>query len=219
MQIAQVRASKKSYAPFAKEEVLARSRRRRGLKGQRTHRVMPRKRFNERKATQVAARFLKAAGGKLEYLSVIKLMYFADREALLRWGAPITDDRYYSLDHGPVLSQVKNLIDERSAGFWDQHITAPSNYQIEIVQDPGDDQLSVAEEKLIDEVHRSNSHLSWWALRNKSHELPEWTDPEGSSIQIEIDDILRAAGIRKKERAHIERELEGYRAMDALSVD
>jgi uncharacterized phage-associated protein len=180
---------------------------------------MVRNRFNERKATQVAARFLKAADGKLEYLSVIKLMYFADREALLRWGTPITNDRYYSLDHGPVLSHVKNLIDESSSSFWNQHIAAPSDYKISIVKDPGDDQLSVAEEKLIDEIYEKNRALNWWGLRNKSHELPEWKNPEGSSVPIEIDDILRAAGIKKKERERIERELEGYRAMDALAVD
>jgi uncharacterized phage-associated protein len=176
-------------------------------------------RFNERKATQVAARFLRAAGGKLEYISVIKLMYFADREALLRWGTPITDDRYYSLDHGPVLSQVKNLIDERTGGFWNQHISAPAEYKIEIIKDPGDDQLSIAEEKLIDEIHQKYQNFNWWDLRNKSHELPEWKDPEGSSIRIEIDDILRAAGIRKKKRVRMEQELKGYRAMDAISVD
>jgi len=59
--------------------------------------------FDERKATQVAARFLAAAGGTLPYMSLIKLMYFMDREALFQWGAPVTNDTYFSLDHGPIL--------------------------------------------------------------------------------------------------------------------
>jgi uncharacterized phage-associated protein len=180
---------------------------------------MSRTRFNERKATQVAARLLKAAGGTLEYFSIIKMMYFADREALLKWGVPITNDRYYSLNHGPVLSQVKDLVDDRSDSFWRQHISAPSNYKISLTTDAGNDQLSEAEESLIDEIFKENRRLSWWSLRQKSHKLPEWKDPEGSSTAIEVGDILRAAGLKKKDREKIEAELNMFRRMEALSGD
>jgi hypothetical protein len=50
-------------------------------------------RFNERRATEAAARFLKLRGGKMSYLKLIKLLYLLDREALLRWGRPVTTDR------------------------------------------------------------------------------------------------------------------------------
>jgi uncharacterized phage-associated protein len=180
---------------------------------------MPRAQFNEQKATQVAARLLKAAGGSLEYFSIIKMMYFADREALLRWGVPITNDRYYSLAHGPVLSQVKDLVDDRGDSFWHNHISPPNNYKVSLTADAGNDQLSEAEEELIDEIFRKNERLNWWGLREKSHELPEWKDPEGSSIRIEIRDILRAAGIKKKDREKIEAELNAFRRMEALPAD
>ena len=49
-------------------------------------------RFNERRATEAAARFLKLRGGRMKYLKLIKLLYFLDREALLRWGRPVTTD-------------------------------------------------------------------------------------------------------------------------------
>jgi len=48
----------------------------------------------------------------MSYLKLIKLLYIIDREALLRWGRPLTGDRYVSMDHGPVLSQTLNLITE-----------------------------------------------------------------------------------------------------------
>ena len=60
-------------------------------------------RFNERRATEAAARFLKLRGGRMSYLKLIKLIYFLDREALLRWGRPVTGDRYVSMDNGPVV--------------------------------------------------------------------------------------------------------------------
>ena len=53
-----------------------------------------RMRFNEKKATQAAARFLRLCKGCMNYMKLIKLLYIADREALLRWGRPITTDAY-----------------------------------------------------------------------------------------------------------------------------
>ena len=66
--------------------------------------------FNEAKAAQAAARLLKKRGGKMAYMKLIKLLYLVDREALRRWGRPVTTDRYVSMDHGPVLSSTLDLI-------------------------------------------------------------------------------------------------------------
>jgi len=70
--------------------------------------------FNETKATQAAARFLHLADDHLNYMVLIKLLYLADREALVRWGRPITFDTYYTMKYGPMLSNVHDLITEMS---------------------------------------------------------------------------------------------------------
>ena len=49
--------------------------------------------FNEAKATQAAARLLFLRGGTMSYVKLIKLLYLADREALIRWGRPVTSRR------------------------------------------------------------------------------------------------------------------------------
>ncbi len=72
-------------------------------------------RFNERRATEAAAKFLKLRGGRMSYLKLIKLLYLLDREALLRWGRPVTTDRYVSMDNGPVVSRIYDLIREEPA--------------------------------------------------------------------------------------------------------
>ncbi len=46
----------------------------------------------------------------MSYMKLIKLLYLADREALARWGRPITTDTYVAMKHGPVLSYILNLI-------------------------------------------------------------------------------------------------------------
>jgi hypothetical protein len=46
----------------------------------------------------------------MSYLKLIKLLYIVDREALLRWGRPVTTDRHVSMPKGPVVSQIYDLI-------------------------------------------------------------------------------------------------------------
>src|SRR2546422_3039383 len=88
-------------------------------------------RFNERRATEAAARFLKLRGGRMSYLKLIKMLYFLDREALLWWGRPVTTDRYVSMDNGPVVSRIYDLIREEpvpgTEQIWRLYISAPQD--------------------------------------------------------------------------------------------
>ncbi len=177
-------------------------------------------RFNERKATQVAARLLTLAPGRrLPYMSLIKLMYFADREALARWATPITDDCYYSLDHGPILSHVKNLIDEGPIlrdGYWTAFISAPANYMVDLIDDPGVEQLSRAELAVIDEIFERYGKLNRWELRDETHKLPEWKDPEGSAIPIRLEEILEATGLSSECAQEVAAEIQSIRKVQEL---
>ena len=48
--------------------------------------------FNEAKAVQIAGFFLRLAGGEMNYMKLIKLMYLVDRTALAEWGRSLTYD-------------------------------------------------------------------------------------------------------------------------------
>lgn len=143
--------------------------------------------FNEPKATQAAARFLRRNGGRMNYLELVKLLYLLDRTALLSWGRPVTTDRYVSMDKGPVVSRILNLIREEpepnDTSFWRRHISAPEEYSVALSQEPGSDHLSRAEEALIDQVFDQFGQMDKWQLVEYCHRLPEWQDPEGSSIR------------------------------------
>jgi uncharacterized phage-associated protein len=170
--------------------------------------------FNEKKATQAAARLLKrqAQGDKMSYMKLIKLLYFADREALLRWGSPITTDTYFSMKRGPVLSRIHDLITEGAApdepSFWEEHIQPCGDHEIKLVKDPSNGELSEIEEELLDEVFTRLGHLSRWEMVEEAHKLPEWKDPQGSAIPIDIRDILRAGQKSTQEIEAISKELE-----------
>ncbi len=134
--------------------------------------------FNERKATQAAAHMLRLCGGRMSYMKLIKLLYLADRAALLRWGRPITTDRYVSMDRGPVLSRVLDLAtdggDPGTPSIWASTITEPSNYEVQLREGAGDDELSDAEAELLDNVFAEYGKLSRWDLVKLTHQLPEW---------------------------------------------
>lgn len=110
-------------------------------------------RFSEKKATQAAALFLDLAGGQLNCMALIKDLYLADRESLNKWSRAITNDRFYSMKNGPVLSRVLNLIQEQPSPneqrYWSRFISPPSEYRVTLIEKPERDQLSRAEEGLM----------------------------------------------------------------------
>jgi uncharacterized phage-associated protein len=178
-------------------------------------------RFNEAKATEAGARLIEWRGGKMSYMKLIKLLYLADREALLRWGRPITTDRYVSMDHGPVVSNIYEIVRAEPqpgrGSYWRRFVSAPDgNYDVSLLASPDASELSQAEESLLREVFASHGGETRWQLVDFCHTLPEWQDPEGSAFPIEYRDILQAAGKTKSEIAAVEQEIDGLALADAL---
>jgi uncharacterized phage-associated protein len=175
-------------------------------------------RFNEAKATQAAARFLRRHGGRMNYMKLVKLLYLLDRAALLAWGRPVTTDRYVSMDRGPVVSRILDLIREEpepgTTSFWRQHISVRKAYSVQLLSDPGSDDLSRAEEALIDAVFAEHGHRDQWQLVDFCHGLPEWKNPEGSSTPLEYAEILRAGNKTEEEIREIEAELSSLAAVE-----
>jgi uncharacterized phage-associated protein len=159
--------------------------------------------FSQEKATAAAAFFLKLRGGRMSYLKLIKLLYLADRLALERWGFNITTDRYVSMDQGPVVSNIYDLItqDEEHQSFWSRYISPPlGEWEVQLRSEAlPDNQLSRAEEKLLHEIFGTYGTWNRWKLRDFTYDLPEWKDPHGSSIPIGISEILKAQGASEEE--------------------
>jgi uncharacterized phage-associated protein len=181
--------------------------------------------FDEVKATQCAAMFLKLAGRPLNYMALIKLLYKTDREALRRWGLPVTTDAYVSMKLGPVTSGIYDLIKSSESAitrpnFWSSHIVrSDGRYDVMLRVDPGTSELSPAEERLIVEVFEADGDKSGFALANASHrDFPEWKDPGNSSCPLEISDIITALGLSEEETAHVESSIGAQRAARNLAA-
>lgn len=163
--------------------------------------------FNERKSAQAAAYLLRQAGGSMPYIKLMKLLYLADRQSIVETGLPITGDRLVSMDRGPVLSRVLDFITYGrfdAASSWPKYVTPKDGYDVHIV--PGNnetDELSEYEIDVLNEVTAKFGHFDKWKLVDLTHDLPEWTNPSGHSVDIEIGTILRDAGKSDKEIAEI----------------
>ncbi len=161
--------------------------------------------YREDRATQAAARLIKLEHGAINHMKLIKLLYIAERRALLRWGRPITFDWYVSMPHGPVLSatldKINEPVDPNRSSYWHRYITERRNHEVKLknTSEIPNDQLSPAEEALLDEVYAEFGRMSQWELRDYSHTLPEWQDPEGSRLPIRVEDILRGEGMTEED--------------------
>lgn len=177
--------------------------------------------YNARKAAQVAAFFAKAQGGKINVLKLVKLIYLADRLALETFEHPILEDKFVSMDHGPVnsitLNYVNGMSDDREewAEFISDrtgHLIALSNPELK-VHDL--DELSPAELKVLNLIWERHGKMSQFEVRDFTHRnCPEWEDPKGSSEPIPLERIFKFLG--KKDSAQLAAQLESRRNMDQI---
>jgi hypothetical protein len=176
--------------------------------------------FREDKSVQLAAYLINKAGGRLNYLTLIKMMYDADREMVLRWGTPIIYDVWVSMKNGPVLSHTYDEI-KRSKGVaafgivadadapssrapldsdvktdqWSTHIET-DGYDVVLKSNPGYDKLSDAEIEMADKGFNDFEGLGYSAAIKRAHDLfLEWKDPSPANmITIDYKDLLNAVG-------------------------
>ena len=177
--------------------------------------------FHPKKAVEAAAMFLKLHGKPMAYLGLLKLLYMADRIALEKLEQPITGDRYVSMNYGPVLSRVYDLIKGHDVGnardIWSQYISSRNknyqmalDYNVSLLNDPGDEELCEDEIGIIQQVYAQYGQIDPFDLAETTHLFPEWENPKGSAIPISVEQVLKFLGKTEEEieeiRSDVERE-------------
>jgi len=178
--------------------------------------------LNERKATQAATRLIKRAGGAMNYMVLIKMLYLSDRETLLLWGRQITGDEYFTMKLGPVLSHVHDLITEEQAPGevhpWTESISRVK-WDVVLTSDAGDSELSEAEEEVLDFVFSRfcvylNDPFGFarWIHKN----LPEIKEIGGGRIPLTLREIWAAGEKSTEYITNTLEELEWLETIDAV---
>ncbi|MGH7906701.1 MAG: Panacea domain-containing protein [Candidatus Binataceae bacterium] len=179
--------------------------------------------FHKKKAAQGAAFLLARHSGRMSYMLLIKLLYFADRQSLIEIGQPITGDQMVSMPHGPVLSEIYDLINwwkPEEQPIWFEYVSEKDGYDVCLAKpDPERDELSDYELDVLAGVDEEFGHLSRWEVRDISHTLPEWKNPQGSSRSIDPAEILRAAGKSEEQIGRAAAEAEELCLFETLQAD
>lgn len=151
--------------------------------------------FAEGRAVQASALLMRAADGRENYTKLLKLLYLADRRSLIETGRPITGASVVNMAHGPVLSEVYECIrDKPGGGLWDRHIRT-DGYDVELIEDPGDDKLSDYDVAVLSELAEQYKAASYSYMIDIVHKLPEWRSPAPAKVaSLPAADILRASG-------------------------
>lgn len=149
--------------------------------------------FDERKAAAAAAYLLSLEGKRMSYMRLLKLLYLAERQSLATLRRPMIGDTPYSMDQGPVLSRVYDLIKaNKRVGPWGEFIERDNGYEVRLKAVPDFEPLSDAEIALLRQASELYRAHDQWALSDMTYDFPEWEDPKGSSIEIPLERILAA---------------------------
>lgn len=176
--------------------------------------------FNIDKAIAATAYVIERDGGKSDMFPLIKKLYYADRSALIAWGNSVTGDSLASLEKGPIVSTIYNLIKgqgkEEDQIRWNDAIERQSPYNMIVRKEPNKGVLSQREMEMLEEsrvtINAIRGSIPDWLHRH----CPEWENPGRSSSPIDPSTILRLAKKTEEEIQQIEEANEELRFLGSL---
>ena len=139
-------------------------------------------------AAYIYSRYQRDFDEKIDEMKLHKLMYFAQRESLIRTGEPLFAGDFYGWRFGPVLKELRTPYKE---GSFSPDVT---------------DEDMAADKEVLDEVFKAYAHKDAWSLSRLSHGEICWkrsrkgvSPYESSDNMIPLDDI-RLDAQRMRER-------------------
>jgi uncharacterized phage-associated protein len=136
--------------------------------------------FDSEKLVQALAFFAARGVEDLDTLKAVKLLYFADREHLLKYGRPIVGDDYYCMKNGPIptnaLSQIQDVLSPNPTGdhdaLFDEYfvVSRETKYpRLVPKKDPDLDVFSASDIEVLEDVMRTYGKQTSWKLRDLTH--------------------------------------------------
>lgn len=140
-------------------------------------------RFDPEKLVQALAYFSKLGVQNLDTMKSAKLLYFADKLHLQRYGRPILGDDYYCMKHGPIPTLSLNIIQATIAGteaadgtdlmheFFD--VRKGEYAQLVAKKEPDLEVFSASDLEVLEEVAQKYGSKTAWQLRELVHQEPD----------------------------------------------
>lgn len=145
--------------------------------------------------------------------SISKVVYFADREHLSRYGSLLSGDNYVAMRHGPVPSAIYNLLKAAAgrqeplipAEFYElvgQSLKVVDRSRVQPLRQANLELLSDSQRECLDISIKANGKLSFKRLTDKSHDAA-WKSVDENDL-IEVKAIAKTLPNAKQVLAYLE---------------
>jgi uncharacterized phage-associated protein len=180
---------------------------------------MSRFKIDTRKAIEAAGTLLRLTHCRMmDRKRLLALLFIVDRTSLERTGRPIVGGKIVAMKHGPIHSEVYDLI--KGGGIeqaeWSSHFEN-EDYRVRL----SDDELRLTalsryEIELINEISTKFAGFGTWDVANATH-TDEYNKNyvEGTSTEISLEDLIDGVGL-KASKAEIVRDAEEKAYFDKL---
>lgn len=159
--------------------------------------------FSYRKVTQALNFFACQNGGRFNKMKALKLLYFADRFHLRKYGRPISNDEYFAMDYGPVASGGKDLAEgsdfrpDPEKSYAGQFINPVDRFEYASVAPMDADVFSQTDLESLQFAWSRFGGMDQFALAELTHVYPEWKKHESalksgvnSRVKMSFSDFL-----------------------------
>jgi uncharacterized phage-associated protein len=147
--------------------------------------------FNAEKAIEIILYIAKRAP-KPDIYHVLKIMYFADKEHLEKYGRFVCNDSYVAMSHGPVPSGSYDIVKSvRGNGYSTVEEHARNSFEIQLndiispLRDPDLDMLSDSNEECLKNAIKKYGKLTFSQLKKRSHDKAFMSADNNDFIPIE----------------------------------
>lgn len=136
--------------------------------------------FNYKKAVQAINYFAIKESGRINKMKAIKLIYFADRYHLRKYGRLITNDEYFAMSYGPVASGVKDIAEmtsflgEKELEYASIFLNVPDKYNIESVNHNLENIFSKSDLEALAFAWEKFGQMTEFQLVELTHEYPDY---------------------------------------------
>ena len=142
--------------------------------------------FSHRKATQSLNFLERQAGGSIHKLKALKLVYFADRYHLRRYGRPVIGDEYLAMEYGPVPSNTKDIAElgdflgKEEREYAKAFIQPNEHHSYSSQREVEEKVFSASDREALAWAWKMFGHVARFDLAKLTHEYPEWKRHEAA---------------------------------------
>lgn len=118
--------------------------------------------------------FAVKAGGTINRMKMLKLVWLSDRLHLNKYGRTVSTDHYVAMKNGPVASEIKDISEGRSTRYSMDYIEPVGRLNFKSLADAEPKHFSKTDLEVMEAVWERFGRAAEFDLSNLSHEYPEW---------------------------------------------